>query len=313
MNIKIGENIAKYRKRSGTSQAELAEYLGVSSQAVSKWENGNATPDIFLIPKIAFFFGISIDTLFGTVNEKTVSLEVDKYSVKRNDANYKEANEAINTFLEQDSENLEGYALRCHLEYQKALEHLEKSEEACKTLLKLSQKKKNHDWEKRARFQLMREDSMLGNLDFVHHYEEKYQENPTKDNLNLYLGALSMGDFFQCKETLHIGKQCLNQCSDEEKVEVYPNLMEFAYTVGDEEYVKQCFDAIIAGTKDKNQIYNAWWLLWKTYQKVGDEQEAERCRQSLLEQLEGLGLNEYKYERMKKSLESEDEKVHTVL
>ena len=47
------------------TQDELAEYLGISYQAVSKWENGNTMPDITMLPKLATFFGVSIDELFS--------------------------------------------------------------------------------------------------------------------------------------------------------------------------------------------------------------------------------------------------------
>ncbi len=60
----IGKQIAAMRKEKGIKQEELANYVGVSTQAVSKWENGGV-PDTDLLPKIADFFGTSIDTLFG--------------------------------------------------------------------------------------------------------------------------------------------------------------------------------------------------------------------------------------------------------
>lgn len=60
----IGNIIAKLRKEKGATQEELAKYTLVSPQAVSKWENGGV-PDTELLPKIADFFGVSIDTLFG--------------------------------------------------------------------------------------------------------------------------------------------------------------------------------------------------------------------------------------------------------
>ncbi len=60
----IGEQIKYYRQEKHVKQDELAEYLGVSFQAVSKWETGASTPDISLLPKLAMFFGISIDELF---------------------------------------------------------------------------------------------------------------------------------------------------------------------------------------------------------------------------------------------------------
>ena len=60
----IGKQIASLRKEKGIKQEELAKYVGVSTQAVSKWENGGV-PDIELLPKISDFFSVSIDSLFG--------------------------------------------------------------------------------------------------------------------------------------------------------------------------------------------------------------------------------------------------------
>ena len=63
----IGKNIAELRKAKGVKQDEVARYVGVSAQAVSKWENGGV-PDTELLPKIAEFFNVSIDELFGLQN-----------------------------------------------------------------------------------------------------------------------------------------------------------------------------------------------------------------------------------------------------
>jgi transcriptional regulator with XRE-family HTH domain len=60
----IGKQIASIRKEKGIKQDELASYVGVSTQAVSKWENGGV-PDTELLPKIADFFSVSVDFLFG--------------------------------------------------------------------------------------------------------------------------------------------------------------------------------------------------------------------------------------------------------
>lgn len=62
--IKLGEKIKALRKQKDISQEILAGYLGVSFQAVSKWENGSTMPDVTLIPAIASFFGVSIDEIF---------------------------------------------------------------------------------------------------------------------------------------------------------------------------------------------------------------------------------------------------------
>ena len=60
----IGKRIASLRKDRGIKQEELANYVGISTQAVSKWENGGV-PDTELLPKIADFFSVSVDSLFG--------------------------------------------------------------------------------------------------------------------------------------------------------------------------------------------------------------------------------------------------------
>ncbi len=57
--------IAELRKLKGISQQELAEYLGVSFQSVSKWETGATMPDITLLPDIAEYFKVSVDELLG--------------------------------------------------------------------------------------------------------------------------------------------------------------------------------------------------------------------------------------------------------
>lgn len=61
----IAKKIKALRKNKKITQEQLAEVLSVSSQAVSKWENGISTPDIELLPIIARYFGITMDELFN--------------------------------------------------------------------------------------------------------------------------------------------------------------------------------------------------------------------------------------------------------
>ncbi|MBQ3598864.1 MAG: helix-turn-helix domain-containing protein [Clostridia bacterium] len=65
MEIKIGAIIKKLRTERGITQDELANEMGVSYQAVSKWETNTTTPDIAILPRLALFFGVSMDTLFS--------------------------------------------------------------------------------------------------------------------------------------------------------------------------------------------------------------------------------------------------------
>ena len=65
MNLNIGTKIKKLRTERKITQEELAEKMGVSFQAVSKWETNATAPDISLLPKLALYFGISMDELFS--------------------------------------------------------------------------------------------------------------------------------------------------------------------------------------------------------------------------------------------------------
>lgn len=65
MESTLGNRITKNRKRLGLTQDQLAEKLGITAQAVSKWENDLSCPDISILPKLADIFEISIDELLG--------------------------------------------------------------------------------------------------------------------------------------------------------------------------------------------------------------------------------------------------------
>ena len=70
MQVNIGQKIRELRLRDNRTQAETADALGVSPQAVSRWEMGTTYPDLELLPAIANYFGTSIDGLFGFRSER---------------------------------------------------------------------------------------------------------------------------------------------------------------------------------------------------------------------------------------------------
>ena len=75
MQLNLGQRIRELRRRDGRTQEMLAQAIGVTSQAVSRWEANNGYPDIEMIPPIAHYFGVSIDELFGYHNERTKKIE----------------------------------------------------------------------------------------------------------------------------------------------------------------------------------------------------------------------------------------------
>ncbi|MBR3743260.1 MAG: helix-turn-helix transcriptional regulator [Clostridia bacterium] len=68
--IRLGERIKELRHRDGRTQDALAAELGVTAQAVSRWEKGICYPDLEAIPSIANYFSVSIDELFGYDNDR---------------------------------------------------------------------------------------------------------------------------------------------------------------------------------------------------------------------------------------------------
>ena len=70
MNETIGSRIARFRKANGMTQEDLANLMGVSSQAVSKWENDASCPDISLLPQLSKVLGITTDELLTGKNDQ---------------------------------------------------------------------------------------------------------------------------------------------------------------------------------------------------------------------------------------------------
>ena len=58
--------------------------------------------------------------------------------------------------------------------------------------------------------------------------------------------------------------------------------MDAAYTLGNLKYVKKCFEVIAEDKDTTSQIFNAWWLLWKTYNKATNYKETEKCKKERL-------------------------------
>ncbi|MBQ3597982.1 MAG: helix-turn-helix transcriptional regulator [Clostridia bacterium] len=114
--MNIGNKIKELRKQRGVTQEQLAESMGISFQAVSKWENNIAFPDITLLPVLARYFDVSMDTLFdfnqSEIEEK--SLEIAKESWKYRFSDNEKAREILEKGLKEYPDN---DILLCNLLY----------------------------------------------------------------------------------------------------------------------------------------------------------------------------------------------------
>ena len=81
MELMIGDKIKKLRRSKDLTQEELATHLGISYQAISKWERNDGYPDITMLPALANYFEISVDELIG-MNEIYSSNKLEEINQK---------------------------------------------------------------------------------------------------------------------------------------------------------------------------------------------------------------------------------------
>lgn len=105
--MNIGNKIKELRKQRGITQEQLANAIGISFQAVSKWENNIALPDITLVPLLANYFAVSMDELFDfslDEMEKEIEEIVDE-AYKYRESDYEKSRKIIEEGLKKYPEN----------------------------------------------------------------------------------------------------------------------------------------------------------------------------------------------------------------
>ena len=105
--MNIGNKIRELRKQRGVTQEQLAKSIGVSFQAVSKWENNIGLPDITLAPILASYFGVSMDVLFDfsvkEVEEKALAIAKESWKYRGKD--HQKARNILEDGLKQYPDN----------------------------------------------------------------------------------------------------------------------------------------------------------------------------------------------------------------
>ena len=136
--MEIGNQIKSLRQRRGVTQEALAQYLGVTAQAVSKWERGVATPDIGMLPDISAYFGVTIDELFALSDDTRMAriqnmLWDDRYY---DPAEVESTREFLLNKGKREPENGKVYAYLAEMENHLAQEHHEKAADYAKEALR---------------------------------------------------------------------------------------------------------------------------------------------------------------------------------
>ena len=104
MNIEIANRLYEYRKNMGLTQEELAEKIGVSRQAVSKWERSEASPDTDNLIELAKIYGVTLDELLMGKEE---SAEKEAPEAKEAEADTSESEETVHVHAESGSDKVD--------------------------------------------------------------------------------------------------------------------------------------------------------------------------------------------------------------
>ena len=136
----IGNQIKELRIRKNVKQEDVAEYLGVSAQAVSKWETGASTPDITLLPNIAMYFGVSIDELFALPEEAQYERIENMFSYEKciHPETFAQTVQFLNAQIARDADNIRAYENLAYLYNHRAASDHAKASDYAKKVLELN-------------------------------------------------------------------------------------------------------------------------------------------------------------------------------
>lgn len=314
MNQTIGETIAALRKAKNITQTQLAEYLFLVPQTISKWEVGNGTPDVALLPKIADFFGVSMDELFGRSPLERARDLVLRYSVLRDDSSFREAMECLKQRLQTiDSLLKNGIGDRNKLEQEKVeLEGnemhllLQQGWESAQRALNLAEELANRTGEMPFRLQRVQLNSMLGhNRQILLECEKNFRETPDFDTLRLYFEALYiLGQdemILKLQETDETIMGLMMPPS-QSNAAIWSQCLAAAFCIGETAYIEKHKDTVLHyGT-----AFDRFSLLWKLAELYKDKNLTEKyiaAKEEVVSMMPGMKWESYIAERMEYKLQ----------
>jgi transcriptional regulator with XRE-family HTH domain len=146
--MEIGKRIRLLRSKCSLTQEQLADRLGVSAQAVSKWENAVTMPDITLLPELAGVFGVSIDELFDLTTEqklRRIESRMDLEEELEPDV-FREYEEFLQERLEAGGDRRRALSLLAHLYHHRLTACARKCSRYARESILLAPEKKDCQW-----------------------------------------------------------------------------------------------------------------------------------------------------------------------
>lgn len=220
MKIEIGQRIKSLRVEKGITQEALANHLGLSYQAVSKWENNVSSPDIQLLPLISVYFGVTIDELFEIPNEvhmERINHMLDNERIL-SEENFNYAQEFLRNVLETNPKCARAYYLLAALYNHRANSDKQLSAKyARQALIYEPYDKWHHNILIKAENGILGDDYYNKHHSLISYYEAFIKKHPTHWNSYLYLLDQLIPDrhFDRAKEVLKQVRALKHTCLDD--------------------------------------------------------------------------------------------------
>lgn len=138
-NFQLNQQIAYFRKKHNLTQEKFASLVGVSNQAVSKWESGACCPDIQLLPVIAECFNISIDALFLSNDYESRSKMLTRYGCTDRDEDFITAVDAYEKVILSGNATTQDYSDYAYLFWRHGTSDVNKAEKLYRNALKFGE------------------------------------------------------------------------------------------------------------------------------------------------------------------------------
>ncbi|MDU6854582.1 MAG: helix-turn-helix domain-containing protein [Zhenhengia sp.] len=208
--FQISQQIAYFRKKNNLTQEQFASLMGVSNQAVSKWESGACCPDIQLLPTIAECFNVSIDALFITDDYESRSKMMTRYECTGHEEDFSTAIQAYEKVILSGNATTQDYGDYAYLFWSHGTSMIDKAERLYKNALKFGED--SHD-EKYylIHTQVIRLLCWRGRTDeCINQYTERL-ENQADNWWNYYLLSLAYSFSGKQQEAWKLVEKALNQ------------------------------------------------------------------------------------------------------
>lgn len=317
MKLSIGEKIALLRKERDITQTELAGYLFLAPQTVSRWEAGGGTPEITLLPKIAAFFGVSIDELFGVTSLERAEDLVCKYSVLRDERSFQEAMECVDSqiqtidaalkggaedALEADRDQLE--AEKMHLWIQQGREDFQRALKIAEDFVEKTAGRPEHRWYLPMRLQRDQLRAGLGTgRAALAERRRDLVEDPGATTLLLYLHMLSELERYEDVLSVLETAEALLLPVSKENLDCWQLLIHAAAEMGEAAFIGRYLPPILDVCTEKDE-YEFLMCLLPFYQRERQEEKLAEVKNRLHALLPGMGFHPYFEEKARRQIES---------